>query len=206
MNDLILKSDGDLETLTVQHLIAVRFGKSTSSSYDLAVELARKAVAYREIGEGRRISHVAVFARSAEQASAAAALLRLAASWKSTMAFAGGRRLSGGAVYGAQRTLECFVEGAGTRDPSAHCKLPIPDLTGAIFGPMKITHVLPCKQLNGWAFTRPIEHCDPKDHIMAVAVKESCDWCPLFSVQGYEKRVEDQAKDPVRKLLSKLFG
>lgn len=160
--------EADLLALSGQHLLAVKLGRTSSRDYPLAEQFARRAHLHAEAPGG---GHLAVFARTREQASAAAALLRIAGTWRGTLVFVAGEMLTGYRAYQAAETLECYLIGSALRDARAHCVVP-----AGYAGEGS----LPCRRLQGRAFPAEIPSGARAEYLRGAAMREACAWCPLF--------------------------
>lgn len=162
-----------------QTLVAVVFQQSASTSYPMAAALARAAAQYGEIPMGRRTTHMAVFGRSKEQATAAVALLKLVAGWRSVQVFT--QDGIAGHAYEVVDVLDCYLKSMAARDPRAHCQWTYREPGAAHYS-------VPCRLLEGW-FQGIIGDLAPggadlADRVTALAARKGCGWCPRFAPAG----------------------
>lgn len=188
-----------LTNLSDEIFIAITFGKSSSVSYLEAVRIGRQADIYQEATIDGKLMHLAAFKRAALSASRAEILLGLVQGWKSTTVVAGGRIIPAAA---ASSTCACYAESFACKDAKAHCLRHVeiwPDHSLSFEIVLSSDHsggkipraghdaeILPCRRLSGWGHLVKDSHPSArKDQIQALAVRQSCDWCPRFKCENY---------------------
>ncbi|HYF94468.1 MAG TPA: exonuclease domain-containing protein [Symbiobacteriaceae bacterium] len=96
--------------------LTVQFGRSTSAKYLEALELAKKAPTFDEVGEGKNVLHRATYWLT--DISSARDLLTMVSSWKTTSV------LVDGEVYPISKVMSvmhCFGERARSYRPDRYC-------------------------------------------------------------------------------------
>ena len=192
---------------SLTHLLAISFGKSSSPSYPLAVNVAQGATKYAELEIAGKPVHFVAFARTREDAARARTILDYVSGWKTTQIFAGGKLIQD--RWSVVQVLNCYLEASACNDRTAHCHRVIDDpyLKGGELGgrglslkiqvsldpePLKKEvridrYIFPCSFLQN-RFRFQVDHpASPQDQIQAEAVKVGCDWCPYFDPTAYHK-------------------
>lgn len=195
----------DLVKDSLTHLLTVSFGKSSSPSYPLAVNVAQGADKYDEILLGKNPVHFVAFAKNRDGAARAMALLHYISDWKSTQIYGGGKVLQN--YYRVSEVLRCYLEAVACDDWKAHCYSVIDDPfyerkersnSGfTIFFSTDSTtqkeewideYIFPCTLLQPNFHHRTSRHpSDPIHQIQAEGIGIGCDLCPLFDAGGYSK-------------------
>jgi hypothetical protein len=205
-----IRRNVDLVKASVEHLVAVTFGKTSSPNYHLAVNVSIGVALYEELTIGKKIVHCVVFGKTKEDAGRALAVLNYISGWKTAQVFTGGKYNN--STWEVIGVLECYMKACSCKDYSAHCHNVIDDpfsehKDGKTYSPnmtwqdvearikprpkQKVVvdrYVFPCV----YAFREM--HSLQKDHpaklidqIQAVAVNVGCDWCPLFDPSSFKK-------------------
>lgn len=203
-NEILSTVDLIKDSLT--HLLTVSFGKSSSPSYPLAVNVAKGASKYDEIRVGGNIAHLVAFEKNREDAARALFLLHYISDWKTTQIYGGGKLLQ--TFYRVSNALRCYLEATACDDWRAHCHTVIDDpyyessFNGSceirIFvstepvepKPPKMVgrYIFPCAMLQHDFHHRTKEHpSDPIHQIQAEAISIGCDICPFFNPREYRK-------------------
>ena len=188
---------------SLQHPLVVVFPKTRSASYSAAVNLAQQAAMYSETDVGGALFHVAGFGAEKEQAARALSLVRFMRSIKGFQIYAGGKLLQDWARV--ESVLSCYLEALACTDTRAHCMMVIHSdhLTERFYSSSRETSVsidldwmrnkdaagglmvFPCRYLKSRNFRYQVGHpSSPEDQVQAGAVREGCDWCPLFKPTG----------------------
>ncbi len=188
-----------------EFLLSVIFGKTSSSSYPLALDLARGAPSYDEGMIEGKLFHVAHFAKDREGAQRAYLLLNHAAKWSSFEVYARGRPIH--STFDIFGVLQCYLEALACSDFRAHCLCVIEDnleeksrpLLSIEFFPKKITppdpiirlvnrFSFPCSRLlRNFSFRfQPGHPASKPDQIQAEAVKKNIDICPIFDPASFK--------------------
>lgn len=196
----------DLINDSLTHLLTVSFGKSSSPSYPLAINVAKGASKYDEIKVSNNIAHLAAFDKNREDAARALFLLHYISDWKTTQIYGGGKLLQ--TFYRVSYTLRCYLEATACDDWRAHCHTVIDDpfyeaevntalgFTIVMFPdqaekktPKMIgRYIFPCAMLRHDFHHRTKEHpADPIHQIQAEAISIGCDICPYFNPKEYKK-------------------
>lgn len=191
---------------SLQHAIAISFPKSTSASYDAAVNVAEHATYYRNGIVGKTLFHHAAFGKSRDQASLALALCGYIRSLKGVQYYGGGKMLLGWVAV--ESVLLCYLEATACTDFRAHCYRTLdedrmyrrprePGVTMGvnIFGKTKEIpvqspprYLLPCTYLLKTQFGIDEDHpSSPIDQIQAAGIERGCDWCPNFSPKEFKR-------------------
>jgi hypothetical protein len=177
------------EAASAKNLIAVAFPKSPSKSYEMVVDLAKKALSYDEVTLGNKMFHCAVFGKDKSQASNAIIVIDAVKDWKQTRIFVRGRILE--RHYNVVETLRCYLDSLESLDPKAYCNFVYTDLADefSLFNiPVKGTYFVPCRKLEG--FMREIVRYPiggPEADIQAAAIRRGCFWCPNFNPKGFRQ-------------------
>jgi hypothetical protein len=201
----------DLIKDSLTHLLTVSFGKSTSPSYQLALNVAKGASKYDEIKVGGNIAHLVAFDKNREDAARALFLLHYISDWKTTQIYGGGKLLQ--TFYRVSNTLRCYLEATACDDWRAHCHTIIDDpfyeSADKSFFELKIVisaepaepknskmidrYIFPCSMLQRDFHHRTKEHpSNPIHQIQAEAISIGCDLCPFFDPKEYKKVGEKQ--------------
>jgi hypothetical protein len=192
----------DLIEDSLSHLLALSFSKSASPVYPLAVNIAQGAAKYAELEVSRKPVHLVAFAKTRDEAARALALIGYVSGWKTTQVFAGGRLMQ--RPYTVQQVLDCYLGASACHDRTAHCHRVIDDpydtqldledaftirvSTGPEPPRQRVEidrYLFPCSLLKD-RFRFQVDHpASPEDQIQAGAVRDGCDWCPLFDPRDY---------------------
>jgi hypothetical protein len=185
--------------------MVIAFGKSSSTSYPLAVSVAQGAAKYGEVPLGKQVVHLAAFDRTKEGASRALSIIKYLSGSKTLQIFANGVLEKNS--WGVISILECYLKSATCNDFRAHCQKIIenPFAEKEYSHNLSITirlteetenkakpiiverYLFPCSYLMQ-RFRFQIGHpSTPKDQIQAGAVENHCDWCPNFSNSNFTK-------------------
>lgn len=187
-----LASIAESEKASEGNLIGVAFPKSSSRSYQMIVDLARKASFYGEVEIGDKTFHCAVFGKDKSQASNAVIVIDSVKDWKHTRIFVRGRILE--RHYNVVDTLKCFLDSLDSLDTKAYCHFVYRDIADEF----TINHVtlngaylVPCRRLQG--FVREIVRYPvggPEADVQAAAIRRGCFWCPHFNPKEF-RQIED---------------
>lgn len=93
----------------------ISFGKSTSSNYNVAVEIASNFQSYKQSGEGKNIKHEVTFGE--EEIDLFFELYDLVGRWKSSTIYIDGARI----LHGQSNFLWCFRERQNAFDKNEYC-------------------------------------------------------------------------------------
>lgn len=196
----------DLIEDSLSHLLTLCFAKSSSSTYSLAVHLAKSAAKYDETYVGNTLLHMAAFGKNREDAARAMTLIGYVRGWKSTKIFAGGKIIQD--IFRTLAVLRCYIESLACTDWTAHCFTVISDPYSTLPDefitiitmdeslksanlPKKDNYIFPCAYLKLY-FRFQIGHpASPQNQIQARAVEIGCDWCPRFTQYAYKKIPRD---------------
>lgn len=176
----------DSQNASAQNLIGVAFPKSTSRSYDVTVDLSKKATVYGEITLGKKLFHCAVFGLDKTQASYAIMVLEAVKNWKHTRIFARGRVLE--RHCNVVEVLKCYLNSLESADRNAHCHFVYRDLAFYQLGKETSRYRIPCRMLQG--FTQEVVRdrlTSESDAIQALAVRRGSFWCPHFAPGDFGK-------------------
>ena len=174
-------------------LATILFAKHAGRTCPQAVALARQARVYREQVKGRAAHHVATFERTAAQASAAAALLRLTMDLKSAIVL-DGDGLMVPSIHAAMQVLDCYRQASLCDDSTAYCQVVINDpfRQRGRFGLHDLADrqadrwVLPCHRINPSYLRFDAHHpASASALIQAAAVRHGSSWCPHFRARDF---------------------
>lgn len=190
---------------SIDALLVVAFGKSSSRSFPIALSIAQAASKYGVFEIGGSQLHLAIFGRTQEDAGRAHALLGLAAPWKSTMVFCRGQLLA--KTSSVENVLSCYLDSFSCESQSAHCHKIIDDpmamrprsayatIFTAADGTIQSSRpkqfeikrmALPCKLLH-WTVIDRNHTATPEEQIQAGGVKAGVHVCPRFRPNDYQQ-------------------
>lgn len=174
-------------------LVTILVAKHAGRTYPQAVAVAKQAELYREQAEGKAVHHVATFGRTAEQASAAGALLSLTVNLRSSVVF-DGDGLTVPSKWTATQVLDGFRQASLCADPRAYCHVVINDpfAQRGEFG-LRYRHdretdrwLLPCHLINSAYLAFDARHPSSVESlIQAAAVSNGSQWCPNFDAKAF---------------------
>ncbi|MYD93835.1 MAG: hypothetical protein F4Y02_09105 [Chloroflexi bacterium] len=174
-------------------LVTILFAKHAGRTYPQAVAVAQQASVYREQVEGRSVTHVATFAQTAQQASAASQLLQLTVSLKSSAVFDGGGVMVPN-KWTAGQVLDCYRKASLCADPTAYCHLVI-NSPFTHQGEFELVDrddrqadrwLLPCRLINRAYLAFDAQHpASATDLLQAAAVRNGSQWCPNFEATSF---------------------
>ncbi len=174
-------------------LVTILFGKHAGRTYPQAVAVARQATRYLEQVEGASVHHVATFARTVPQASAAARLLELTLNLKGSAVFDGAGVMVP-SKYTAQQVLDCYRKACLCDDHTAHCHVVINDPfsqrgefgLGYLHDRQSDRWLLPCRLINKAYLDFDRQHpASAVNLVQAAAVKSVSQWCPYFEAAAF---------------------
>jgi hypothetical protein len=96
--------------------VTVEFGRSTSSNYDFAVELAMKHPSYATLGTGKDVTHRVTV--GLEEIDFLRSLLNYVGDWKSTRLYLDDRLTPYGEI---SQVLHCYYERQKVFNPEEYC-------------------------------------------------------------------------------------
>lgn len=168
-------------------LVTVAFARSNSIQYPMAVHLARQAASYSRLddeNDSKKEIHLAIFAKTKEQAAHAAALIRVIANWKTTQIHTSSK-IDANPMQ-VSHVLECYFQSLALQDHRAHCYWFDRDSVRD----EEPGELVPCAQLRGYIETGLRARAEDQsvkipmsERIHAVAIQRNCDWCPHFSIR-----------------------
>lgn len=168
-------------------LVTVAFARSNSIQYPMAVHLARQAASYSRLDDekdSKKEIHLAIFAKTKEQAAHAAALIRVVATWK-TMQIHTSSKIDANPMQ-VSHVLECYFQSLALQDHRAHCYWFDRDSVHE----EDLGQLIPCAQLRGYIETGLRARTEDRalkiptsERVHAIAIQRNCDWCPHFSIR-----------------------
>ncbi|WP_154586149.1 hypothetical protein [Burkholderia pseudomallei] len=178
----------DVISASMDALLAVAFPRSRAIRYPLAVELSQQATRYTRTTTTSGEYHIAVFARSREQAARALAVTRALDGQKAEY-FSRGKQITD--LRRLSLIIDCFLRSCECTDPAAHCLRVIgnpfsEDGSGAsisMYGSPRLPlYLWPCTFMLSWNTPQlQRQHPSrPEDQLQARAVAAGCDICPNF--------------------------
>ena len=181
VNDIKVKTPADLEIASENFLLGVMFTKSSSSSYKIAVSVAKGAARYYENDFDGTMAHFVLFDKTREEAIRAKSLLEYAKTWRSTQVFAGGKGLA--SAYRAISVLECYAIAKSCNDYRAHCYV-VPQNYSYNFTEDQ-NLIFPCRFIYGFSDRRILANhpSSVEDQFQALAIRRGCDFCPYFNAE-----------------------
>ena len=174
-------------------LVTILFAKHGERTYPQAVAVAQQARGYRELGEGRVVHHIATFAPTAAQASAASQLLQATVNLKGS-AFFDGDGVMVPSKWNSAQMLDCYHLARLCADPAAYCHVVINSpLThrGAfrmhdLVDRQADRRLLPCHHINPSYLAFDAHHpASATNLIKAAAVRNGSQWCPNFEAGAF---------------------
>ncbi len=190
MKSLVIRSEADLAIASRDHLLALMFCQSASSSYAAAVAIARTLPEHVEQVIDERPFHFVLFDKTRDQAIKARSLIAYVGKWRGTQIFAGGLAVQNS--YHMKVVLDCYIASTACADPRAHCHV-VSDRHEVVTNGKKAALIYPCRYLAPWAY-RDIDPRHPsslRDQFQASAVRRGCDWCPHFNADDIDKIQND---------------
>jgi hypothetical protein len=190
-------------------LLVILFFKSRSASFPFVVGICQNASRYGVFTFQGRPMHVAVFGRTKADAERASAVLKYAFGWRGVLIYAKGKLISVG--WPVLEVVNCLQEAYSCRDRKAHCFKVIDDPFAEVRAhrdphisirlepepsvsrptmKMRIeqTHyIFPCKYLYSRFSFQKGHPSSFEDQIQAGAVRQGCDFCPLFSPDDFQR-------------------
>jgi hypothetical protein len=157
-------------------LLVILFGQSNSSSYPLAVRLAKGFPGYKEANLDNKKIHTVNIQNSRKSILKGVTLLKLIGAWKSTQVIAQNGPLSRSGIS----TLECYLKSFAFKNRKNHCHRHHEAIGN------QHTYLLPCKELHfrfdSFLYNR--QYTSPtklRDFVKSVALDTGCAWCPNFN-------------------------
>lgn len=195
--------------LSRDYLVLVLFVNSRSGAFDLAMDVAKRAPLFAERNLSSLTIYVSGFPRTLEGAMRAMDLVHYVRGWKGTHFYAQGRMIIGEMrqAYDLEAVLQCFAESYASDDYRAHCHRTIDTPYFPIVQLMKLERIhpmflhitaqsdegiytFPCKHMLQWFQAQEHHPSSVRDQIQAEGVEKSCDLCPRFNPDDFQKREE----------------
>lgn len=180
-------------------LLRIIFTKSSSKHYKYALRLVK--LADYSTQDEEETAHELVYLKNLYSAQNALALLEIAKDWKGTFVIINGDLITN--KWQLCETLSCYIQSQQSNDVRAHCyrvmHLDVDVTTPTYLENFQIdniqkylqhtkenkrrrqTWIIPCQRVAVWS--TQLRHAGTKveDRIQAIAVEQSCNWCPLFN-------------------------
>lgn len=107
--------ESDSKKSDLDFSIKLKFGKSTSANYSIAVEMAKSHATYEEFDDGKQVSHSVTF--SSDEIDDFFSLYEIVGNWKSAVIAINGKVLA----PAQSRFMYCFQERSKAFNPVEYC-------------------------------------------------------------------------------------
>ena len=197
----VLPPDSNIHPLSdlYQNQFIIYVSKSASKNMPLVLNIMKQAGTFETIDVSGKIVYASAFQIKKSTVPLILGIIEMASGWKGFSVFLNQQLLTD--YYQVESTLACYSKALQCTDYKAHCNIIYKhpehnsmSIVIALYSveepekPEPSSWLIPCKKLY-----RAVNHIS-KNHpskvenqLQALAVEQSCNWCPLLNISDFTK-------------------